>query len=41
MKKERVRPRAKRVNSHSQIRVEERRFLKSKNKDKCQGKTDG
>jgi hypothetical protein len=41
MEKERVRPRAREVNCHSQIDVEERRFFKSKNKDKCQSKTDG
>ena len=42
MEKERVRPGARSVDCHSQIEVEERRvFLKSKNTDKCQGKTDG
>jgi hypothetical protein len=41
MEKERVRPRARWVNCPSQIEVEERRFLKSKHKDKYQGKIDG
>ena len=41
MKKERVRPRARWVNSHSQIEVKERGFLKSRNKDEYQGKIDG
>jgi hypothetical protein len=33
--------RAKWVNSHSQIEVKERGFLKSRNKDEYQGKVDG
>jgi hypothetical protein len=41
MKKDRVRPRARQVTCHSQIEVEERRFLKSRNKDEYQGKIDG
>jgi hypothetical protein len=41
MKKERVRPRVRQVNCRSQIEVEERGFLKSRNKDKYQGKIDG
>jgi hypothetical protein len=41
MEKERVRPRAIWVNCHSQIEVEEREFLKSRNKDEYQGKIDG
>jgi hypothetical protein len=41
MEKERVHPRARQVNYHFQIEAEERRFLKSKKKDKYQGKTDG
>jgi hypothetical protein len=41
MEKERVRPRVRQVNCHSQIEVEERRFLKSRRKDNCQGKIDG
>jgi hypothetical protein len=41
MKKERVRPRAKYVNSHSQIEVKERGFRKSRNKDEYEGKIDG
>jgi hypothetical protein len=40
MEKERVRPRARWVNCHSQIEVEERGVLKSRNRDKCQGKID-
>jgi hypothetical protein len=40
MENERVRPRARWVNCHSQIKVEERRFLKSRNRYKCQGKID-
>jgi hypothetical protein len=35
MEKERVRPRARQVTCHSQIEVEERRFLKSRNKYEC------
>jgi hypothetical protein len=41
MEKERVHPRARWVNCHSQIKVEERRFLKSKHKDNYEGKIDG
>jgi hypothetical protein len=41
MEKERVRPRARWVNCHSQIEVEEREFLKSRNKDAYQGNIDG
>jgi hypothetical protein len=41
MEKERVRPRVRQVNCRSQIEVEERRFLKSRHKYKCQGKIDG
>jgi hypothetical protein len=41
MEKERVRPRARWVNFHSRIEVEERRFLKSNNKDEYQGKING
>ena len=41
MEKERVRPRARQVNCYSQIEVEERGFLKSRNKDEYQGKIDG
>jgi hypothetical protein len=41
VEKKRVRPRARRVNCHSQIEVEERRFLKSINKDEYQGKING
>jgi hypothetical protein len=41
VEKKRIRPRAKYVNCHSQIDVEERRFLKSRHKDKYQGKIDG
>jgi hypothetical protein len=41
MEKERVRPRARWVNFHSQIEVEERGFLRSRNKDEYQGKIDG
>jgi hypothetical protein len=40
MEKKRIRPRARYVNCHSQIEVEERRFLKSGHKDECQGKID-
>jgi hypothetical protein len=41
MEKERVRLRARWVNFHSQIEVEERGFLRSRNKDEYQGKIDG
>ena len=41
MEKERVCPRVRQVNCRSQIEVEERRFLKSRNKDEYQGKIDG
>jgi hypothetical protein len=41
VEKKRVRPRARWVNCHSQIEVEERRFLKSINKDEYQGKING
>jgi hypothetical protein len=37
----RVHPRASWVNCQSRIEVEERRFLKSINKDEYQGKIDG
>jgi hypothetical protein len=41
MEKERVRPRARLVNCRSQIEVEKREFLKSRNKDEYQGKING
>jgi hypothetical protein len=41
VEKERVRLKARWVNCHSQIRVEERIFLKSRHKDKYQGRIDG
>jgi hypothetical protein len=41
MEKERVRPRVRQVSCHSQIEVEERGFLKSRNKEEYQGKIDG
>jgi hypothetical protein len=41
MEKERVRPRARYVSCHFPIEVEERKFLRSKNKDEYQGKIDG
>jgi hypothetical protein len=41
MEEERVRPRVRQVNCHSQIEVEERGFLKSRNKDEYQGMIDG
>jgi hypothetical protein len=41
MEKERVRPRVRHVNCRSQIEVEERRFLKSRNKDEYHFKIDG
>jgi hypothetical protein len=41
MEKEGVRPRARWVSCHSQIEVEERGFLKSRNKDEYQGKIEG
>ena len=39
--KERVRLRARQINCQSQIEVEERGFLKSRNKDEYQGKIEG
>jgi hypothetical protein len=41
MEKERTRPRVRYVNCHSQFEVEERGFLRSRNKDEYQGKIDG
>jgi hypothetical protein len=41
MEKERVRPRVRQVNCHFPIEVDERRFLRSQNKDEYQGKIDG
>jgi hypothetical protein len=39
--KERVRPRVRQVNFHSQIEVEEMGFLKTRTKEEYQGKIDG
>jgi hypothetical protein len=41
VEKKRVRPRARLVKCHYQIEVEERRFLKSRHRDKYQSKIDG
>jgi hypothetical protein len=41
MEKERVHPRVRQVNCCSQIEVEERGFLNSRNKDEYQGMIDG
>jgi hypothetical protein len=41
VEKIRIHPRARWVNCHSQIEVEERVFLKSRNKEEYQGKIDG
>jgi hypothetical protein len=40
MEKERVRLRVRHENCHSQIEVEETRFLRSRNKGEYQGKID-
>jgi hypothetical protein len=41
VEKKRISPRAREVNCHSQVEVEERGFLKSRNKDEYQGEIDG
>jgi hypothetical protein len=41
VERKRICPRARQIICHSQIEVEERRFLKSRHKDKYQGKIDG
>jgi hypothetical protein len=41
VEKNRICPRARYVNCHSQIEVEERDFFKSRSKDECEGKIDG